>query len=114
MGLKDGNFKTILDEAKLLSPEERGEMLLKPDENCKAFYLINAHQELAMEGQTELNPNEKVNHHFAAFVEKGGNLYELDGRKAFPINHGPTTDDTFLEVYITYCYTQSTQKVRGE
>ena len=25
-----------------------------------------------------------------------GCLYELDGRKAFPINHGPTTQDTLL------------------
>lgn len=26
-----------------------------------------------------------------------GGLYELDGRKAFPINHGSTTADTLLE-----------------
>lgn len=26
-----------------------------------------------------------------------GHLYELDGRKAFPINHGPSTADTVLE-----------------
>ena len=25
-----------------------------------------------------------------------GNLYELDGRKSFPINHGPTTRETLL------------------
>jgi ubiquitin carboxyl-terminal hydrolase L3 len=25
-----------------------------------------------------------------------GNLYELDGRKRFPINHGPSTPDTLL------------------
>lgn len=28
---------------------------------------------------------------------KDGHLYELDGRKAFPINHGATTADTLLE-----------------
>lgn len=44
------------------------------------------------------NPNEKVNHHFVAFVEKGGYLYELDGRKDFPVNHGSTSSDKFLEV----------------
>lgn len=35
-------------------------------------------------------------YHFIAFVHKDGNLYELDGRKEFPINHGPSSDDTFL------------------
>ena len=32
-----------------------------------------------------------------AFVQKEGNLYELDGRKAFPINLGPSSPDTFLQ-----------------
>lgn len=27
-----------------------------------------------------------------------GHLYELDGRKKFPINHGPTTQATLLKV----------------
>jgi hypothetical protein len=26
-----------------------------------------------------------------------GDLYELDGRKRFPINHGPTSESTLLE-----------------
>lgn len=39
-----------------------------------------------------------VNLHFIAFVEKDGCLYELDGRKDSPINHGKTTPDTLLEV----------------
>ncbi len=30
--------------------------------------------------------------------EKEGSLYELDGRKSFPVNHGPTTPETFLAV----------------
>ena len=25
-----------------------------------------------------------------------GNLYELDGRKSFPINHGPTSQESLL------------------
>lgn len=46
----------------------------------------------------KVNPNEQVNHHFVALVEKDGHLYELDGRKEFPVNHGPTSEATFLEV----------------
>ena len=37
-----------------------------------------------------------VNSHFVAFSHVEGFLYELDGRKAFPINHGPCTADTLL------------------
>ena len=36
--------------------------------------------------------------HFIALVEKGGHLYEMDGRKDGPINHGATSAETFLQV----------------
>lgn len=41
---------------------------------------------------------EAVNTHFIAFTHVDGSLYELDGRKDTPVNHGPTTGDTLLEV----------------
>lgn len=45
----------------------------------------------AEEGQTEApEAGSHIVHHFIAFVEVEGDLYELDGGKAFPINHGPT------------------------
>jgi len=34
--------------------------------------------------------------HFVAFVNVDGGLYEMDGRKDGPINHGRTTTETFL------------------
>jgi hypothetical protein len=43
-----------------------------------------------------------VDLHFIAFVQKDGNLYELDGAKPYPINHGATGDDNLLEVNISY------------
>lgn len=101
--LKEGVFKALLEEAKSLTPEQRGELLLKDNSESEAYKLIATHQELAMEGQTEANPHEKVNYHFVALVERGGFLYELDGRKEFPINHGPTTEDSFL---LVSCITQ--------
>ncbi|XP_060519835.1 ubiquitin carboxyl-terminal hydrolase isoform X2 [Cylas formicarius] len=94
--LQDGDFKKLLENSKNLTPEERGEMLSTAGVNSDAYKVIKAHQELAKEGQTEADPNEKVVHHFVAFVQKGGYLYELDGRKDFPINHGPSSEETFL------------------
>ncbi|XP_053886189.1 ubiquitin carboxyl-terminal hydrolase isozyme L3-like [Malaclemys terrapin pileata] len=47
--------------------------------------------------------DEKVDLHFIALVNVGGHLYELDGRKPFPINHGQTSDDTFLEAAVEVC-----------
>eukprot|EP00457_Paulinella_chromatophora_P012609 gb/GEZN01012831.1/.p1 GENE.gb/GEZN01012831.1/~~gb/GEZN01012831.1/.p1 ORF type:complete len:262 (-),score=59.50 gb/GEZN01012831.1/:241-1026(-) len=38
-----------------------------------------------------------VDAHFIAFIQSEGALYEMDGRKAFPINHGKTSNGTFLK-----------------
>lgn len=47
--LKDGRFKELLEQSKHLSPQERGELLQN-----EAGQVLSAHQELAMEGQTEV------------------------------------------------------------
>ena len=39
-----------------------------------------------------------VNLHFVAFVERGSRLWELDGRKGFPVDHGPSSPATVLQV----------------
>ncbi|XP_038114728.1 ubiquitin carboxyl-terminal hydrolase-like [Culex quinquefasciatus] len=69
-------MKKYLDGARDLSPEERGKLL----ENDAGF--TETHESVANEGQTAApDINEKVYHHFVAFVHHGGKLYELDGRK---------------------------------
>ena len=60
--------------------------------------MSQTHEIVAQQGQTHAPaPDEDVNLHFISFVEVAGCLYELDGRKKQPINHGPSSPDTLLE-----------------
>lgn len=89
--VKDGPLKSFYEKAKGLTPEERGKLLEQDND------LISIHQSLAREGQTQAPAeDEKVLFHYAALTNVGNELYELDGRKKFPISHGKTSDDSFL------------------
>jgi len=91
--MADGSvLSNMLKNTKNLTPEERASYLEKDEEFGKA------HDQSAQEGQTEApSIDEKVNHHFIAFVHHEGGLYELDGRKSGPMRHGDTTPETLLE-----------------
>ncbi|XP_017075060.1 ubiquitin carboxyl-terminal hydrolase [Drosophila eugracilis] len=92
-----GVLKDFIYNGAKLSPEERGQAL----EDDKDF--TAGHQALAQEGQTNADEHETVNHHFIALVNKDGTLYELDGRKSFPIKHGPTSEETFVKDAAKVC-----------
>jgi ubiquitin carboxyl-terminal hydrolase L3 len=63
-----------------------------------SFELASAHHTVAKEGQTEApEADADVNYHFICFVNVDGNVYELDGAKQFPINHGASTSETFVK-----------------
>ena len=54
-------------------------------------------QAAANEGSTAPpRPEDEVNLHFVALVQKHGKLWELDGRKSFPIAHGPSSQESLL------------------
>lgn len=96
--LEDGPMKKFLEEARSVDAAARGALL----EKCQD--IIHAHKELAQEGQTNTpSAEDPVNHHFITFIHKDGILYELDGNKAFPINHGVTSPDTILEDAALVC-----------
>ena len=81
-----------------MSPMERAIFLGEFEE------ISEAHETSAKEGDTEAPPsNTKVNLHFVSLVHREGHLYELDGRRPFPINHGPTTAETFLNDAAAIC-----------
>ncbi|KAG1680446.1 Ubiquitin carboxyl-terminal hydrolase isozyme L3 [Nymphon striatum] len=94
----DKPLKKFLNLTMKMSSVERGAALEK-DENICAV-----HEACAQEGQTEApDREESVNLHFIAFVQKEGHLYEFDGNRPFPVNHGPSDSETFLKDAAKVC-----------
>ncbi|XP_068186033.1 ubiquitin carboxyl-terminal hydrolase isozyme L3 [Antennarius striatus] len=93
-------LKKFIEETSVMTPEKKAAWL-EVDERIR-----DIHESSAQEGQTEApSVDDKVNLHFIAFVNVEGLLYELDGRKLFPIVHGKTSEDTFLEDAAEVCKT---------
>eukprot|EP00478_Filoreta_tenera_P001867 GABV01001908.1.p2 GENE.GABV01001908.1~~GABV01001908.1.p2 ORF type:complete len:216 (-),score=115.10 GABV01001908.1:11-658(-) len=90
-----------LDEDKFFAKFKKETANMNPDERAKALEdnrdIEEEHQVVAAAGESKIEDIERINLHFVALVNIDGHLYELDGRKPFPINHGPTTDDSVLE-----------------
>ncbi|CAL4093265.1 unnamed protein product [Meganyctiphanes norvegica] len=98
ISLSDGALKTFLKKTESMNPEERGHSL-EEDEG-----ISQAHEASAQEGQSAMvDRDTKLDTHFIAFVHVEGNLYELDGRKKFAINHGDTTPETLLPDSAVIC-----------
>eukprot|EP01133_Synstelium_polycarpum_P016181 gene16181-19259_t len=88
---KDGFFKNFLHTTAKLGVEERATAL------CRNTEIEKSHELSALQGQSSVpDEDEPVILHFVSFVNVDGHLYELDGRKPFPINHSETSADTFL------------------
>ncbi|CAO3648637.1 unnamed protein product [Cunninghamella blakesleeana] len=82
--VKDGIFKNIFTETSTMTPDERATYL----ETCEP--LASIHESSAHEGQTEApSLDEQISLHFICFVDINGQLYELDGRKSYPVHRGP-------------------------
>mmetsp|Transcript_20121 Transcript_20121/g.44382 ORF Transcript_20121/g.44382 Transcript_20121/m.44382 type:complete len:238 (+) Transcript_20121:35-748(+) len=80
-----GKFLTTI---KSKTPQDAGLALVD------ATDMHSASEASAQGGQTAApEATADVDAHFICFVEKDGDLYELDGNKAFPINHGPVGGD---------------------
>ncbi|EWM23999.1 ubiquitin carboxyl-terminal hydrolase isozyme l3 [Nannochloropsis gaditana] len=90
---REGSFlESFAERTQDKTPDERA-VILEEDEGLDA-----AHGCAAADGQSQQVPMEEaINTHFVIFVEKDGYLYELDGRKNFPINHGKSSPETLLQ-----------------
>lgn len=89
--LEEGKFfANFLDGTKGMDANERADALGESRD------LEEGHEDVARQGGSAIPQN--VNLHFVAFVRgPDGALWELDGRKAGPISHGPTGDADFLK-----------------
>lgn len=100
LGNLEGEFK------KLIQPESQLAKFYKKVEGKTAQEAGNIfendeelkekHVQATSEGQTNVNDHLGTCNHFIAFVLRDGNIIEFDGRKARPINHGPSTREAFL------------------
>eukprot|EP00240_Pyramimonas_obovata_P013453 CAMPEP_0118935704 /NCGR_PEP_ID=MMETSP1169-20130426/15785_1 /TAXON_ID=36882 /ORGANISM="Pyramimonas obovata, Strain CCMP722" /LENGTH=226 /DNA_ID=CAMNT_0006878763 /DNA_START=50 /DNA_END=730 /DNA_ORIENTATION=- len=87
----EGAIQKFVASQSSATPDERGHALENETD------LKEASESSATGGQTETpDRNDDLDNHFICFVPVEGHLYELDGRKAFPINHGPSSPETFL------------------
>ncbi|KAF0695433.1 Aste57867_13782 [Aphanomyces stellatus] len=89
----DSFLATFFAKTQDKTPEEMAAILEADDE------LEETHASAAQAGQSEQleHVDDPINTHFVCFSAVDGHLYELDGRKQFPINHGPSSSDTLLE-----------------
>uniref|UniRef100_A0A5K3EMU4 Ubiquitin carboxyl-terminal hydrolase n=1 Tax=Mesocestoides corti TaxID=53468 RepID=A0A5K3EMU4_MESCO len=84
-------LQKFLEKSRNSSPLERAELLEKEEE------LSEFHEDCALQGQTEApDSSSETNLHFVAFINSGGHLLELDGRRDGPVLHGETSPETFL------------------
>lgn len=86
------SIKAFISESKQLEPDVKAIKF----ETCET--IASAHETASVEGQTEAPAaSDSVEYHFISIIHYDNVIYEMDGRKGGPINHGPTTKSTFLK-----------------
>jgi len=89
---KDSFFSKFLAQTANMTPAERAQALEDNDD------IEEKHQAVASDvtATSDVNNSFNDNLHFNCFTLIDGSLYELDGRKQRPINHGKSSRETLL------------------
>mmetsp|Transcript_9565 Transcript_9565/g.23187 ORF Transcript_9565/g.23187 Transcript_9565/m.23187 type:complete len:286 (-) Transcript_9565:227-1084(-) len=94
-------LQSFLQQGRGKTPEERGELLL----HSQAFKPVSDDAALSSDAQTICPPRDGafLDHHFVAFCfsssssSSPGTIWELDGTKPCPVNHGESSAENFEE-----------------
>merc|ERR1712228_630491 len=93
--LEDGVLSKFMTTTSKMDWTDRGWALLKAKDIQEGSEDAANDEE---DNQTAApSKDDKVNAHFIAFIRKNGVLWELDGRKKFPVSHGKTNGGSFLK-----------------
>jgi ubiquitin carboxyl-terminal hydrolase L3 len=102
-------IKQFIESTKTKTPVERGEALSRNKD------IAQLHVQAARSGETETPAEDaEVESHFVCFCEVDGCLYELDGTKQFPINHGKISPNGFLQDAANVIKTKFIDKVSND
>ncbi|VDK42224.1 unnamed protein product [Anisakis simplex] len=86
-----GALKEWLDKALELDAESRSDSLANNEE------LEEAHESCARSGDTNVESEHPLEHHFICYVNRDDTLYEIDSRAPFPRACGATSDDSLIK-----------------
>ncbi|KAJ1929245.1 Ubiquitin carboxyl-terminal hydrolase isozyme L3 [Tieghemiomyces parasiticus] len=87
----DGPLARFVAETQELDPMRRARVLEQASD------IAEAHRDSANAGQTAAPAADAhIDLHFVCLVRHGDRLFELDGRKKAPVDHGPSAADSFL------------------
>lgn len=78
---------SFLDKFSASSKDQDPEKAAELFKNSKE--IMTEHKQAVSEGVTSVDS--KCNAHFISFIEKNGHLWELDGFKKCPVDHGACT-----------------------
>jgi len=87
----DKFFAKFLESTLKANPDDRAQ-LLEDNEDIEV-----EHQAVAAEAKSDVSHEVNDNLHFNAFVCVDCHIYELDGRKVTPVNHGKSSPATLLQ-----------------
>jgi ubiquitin carboxyl-terminal hydrolase L3 len=111
LGIKEGFFTQLLERTRNLSPEQKGRSFGKEEGLAAAAHAAATDSS----AQTEApEADADVDSHFVCFTVVDGHLYELDGAKAFPVNHGPSNAGSFLQDAARVLQTEYIQRLQDD
>jgi len=84
-------FAKFLESSLKANPDDRAKMLEDNDD------IEVEHRAVATEAKSDVSHEVNANLHFNAFVCVDGHIYELDGRKSTPVNHGKSSPASLLK-----------------